>query len=86
MKKLPCFPRSRTISLLALAPILSVSLFAAAPGKGKHPYLSATAFTHQGAPAKASAHSHSVTTINIPGATVSYAFGVNNKGETVGYW
>ncbi len=86
MKNLPFFPKSTAIPLLFMAAVTALSLPAVAADKGKRPLLPAPFLNHHGAPAKATAHSPNVATINIPGAELSYAFGVNNKGEIVGYW
>src|SRR3569833_638256 len=86
MKTLPFFPKSAALSLLAFAAILPLSVSAAAADRDKRPILPASALVRRGPAANHAADAKSVTTINIPGAELSYAFGVNNKGEVVGYW
>ena len=86
MRKLPFFPEPSAVPLLALAALFALCVPARAADHAKRPILPAPLLKHHGAPSKAIAHSQVVTTLHIPGAELSFAYGINNKGEVVGYW
>jgi probable HAF family extracellular repeat protein len=86
MKTLPLLPKSFAISCLALAAVVSLANLAAAADHRKGPVMPFASGIRPGASRQVYAHAPNVTTINLPGATASYALGINNKGEAVGYW
>ncbi|WP_162601813.1 hypothetical protein [Occallatibacter savannae] len=86
MKKLPFFPRVAAISCIAFAATASVVFPANASDKSKVPIMPFRSGIKPGASRQLSAHAPNVVTIDLPGAVASYAFGINNSGESVGYW
>jgi len=86
MKELPFFPKSPAVALMVLAAIASLAGTAAASDKGTHRVMPFSSGIHPGASRRIYAHAPNVTTIDLPGSTASYALGINNRGEAVGYW